>query len=99
MSKPSLKRLGFLCWIRDFSTDTQPCYLHNTDNLLLMSYGISVWDGIIATTAEKAGLIRIERECFVYLTDAGRAILEKYAKTAKKIPCEYANRLAKLEIP
>jgi hypothetical protein len=95
MNKPTPKRLGLLRWIRDYSNDETgvPCYTSFliVDYNRLGQYYLSDEDNRVLLAAHRAGLVRFreDQECFSFLTDEGKRVLEKYKNLYPQIPSKH----------
>lgn len=98
VSKPTPKRIGLLRWIRDFANEAEgvPCYTSMlcAHPMRLSQYYLSDEDSRVLLAAHRSGLIRFkdDKECFSFLTDEGKALLEKYKDLYPQIPGEYGER-------
>ena len=78
MRKPGPRRHGLLALIADQTDDGGYFCPSVYSNSRLHPYGLTVWDTLSITMAEKAGLIEQQKESFYRLTDAGYEMLQKY---------------------
>jgi hypothetical protein len=58
----------------------------------LASYYLSDDDINVINAAVRAGLLRVHKEHFYFLTDEGRAMLEKYKDYLPQIPGQHGKR-------
>lgn len=90
MRKPTPKRLGLLRMARDFSNEQEgvPFYPWNFSWIRLGNYNLGDEDINVIHAAVRAGLLRVHKEHFYFLTEAGRAVLEKYKCYLPEIPAQ-----------
>lgn len=91
MKKPTPKRIGLLRWIRDFADEARgiPCYTSFSCAPWMRLNQYYLWedDSRVLLAAHRAGLIRFkDQECFSFLTEEGKALLEKYKNLYPEIP-------------
>lgn len=86
MAKPTPKRMGLLRMARDHSSDTIPFYPWNAGWILLSRYYLTDEDVNVIHAAVRSGLLRVHKDHFYFLTDAGRALLDKYKDLYPEIP-------------
>lgn len=98
MKKPTPKRIGLLRWIRDCSDEKTgvPCYTSFVcvSYMVLRQYYLSDDDSRVLLAAQRSGLIHFKegRDYFSFLTDEGKALLEKYKDLYPEIPSKYGKR-------
>lgn len=79
-SRPGPKRLGLLALMRDHEKDHDGSvvfYPPGAKDSTLHRYGLTVWDTLTITMAERAGLIEQKGRGFYRLTDEGRQLIER----------------------